>query len=107
VGELSGWNVEAYYDLPAELAKAGIDIKLLDVWNTTSYARLFGTIMPGWDASNTFSYYWPYVYGIFTFGKAHVDPLTNPAVINEVKEVVAPPEQLWYPWLYYPMGLWY
>lgn len=96
---ISGWDEDAYNDLPMRLAVVAPQALLLDVWNKASVVHSQGR-MPGWNKSNTFSYDsrpWWYrgLCGIAPFGSGvdsligtglgyHNDPLTNQKVIDEI-----------------------
>jgi RHS repeat-associated protein len=98
---VDGWEDNRYNNLPDRLKSAGMNINLLDVWNTASIVHSTGR-MPGWDASNTYSYnsswfgshmHW-FIGPIGQFGrwgrtgKYHADPLTNSKVIERVRETL-------------------
>jgi RHS repeat-associated protein len=80
------WSDHAYDYLPDRLAKKlERHVKLLDVWNLASIVHESG-IMPGWGMFNSY-WYW-YSHGIFSIMANHNDPLTNPDVIDEIKETL-------------------
>jgi RHS repeat-associated protein len=82
---VDGWDPWTYNNLPADLAEKNINVRLMDIWNGSSaYVHSIGT-MPGWDWTNS----WTYYTQVWDFG-AHANPLRNHKVFDKILEVAPP-----------------